>query len=337
VVTPAQVAIPVGIRAIGTFTPERVVDNAELAEVLDTSDEWIRKHVGIATRVIAAADQWSSDLGARALLDACERAEVRPESLDLVICGTYTPDTSLPPTASIIMNKAGIRDVPGFDINAGGCPGSVFALDIGARYVASGGYRRVAVVLTDVTSRVLDPADRSTRVIFGDAAACYLLEPLLPDRAGVGTALLGTSPQKSAAVHVVRQRRAEPSGFGDLYMDMVGREVRAFVLSTVPAFIRTLLLREGLQPDDVDFYALHQPNLHLVHHILDALGQPWTKTLTHVERLGNVSGASVPMALREAVDTGALKPGDRVVAAAFGAGVSYGAVVLRWPAAEDFR
>ncbi|HEY0216959.1 MAG TPA: hypothetical protein VGC57_11260, partial [Cellulomonas sp.] len=138
---------PVGIRAIGAYLPERVVTNTELAERLPTDPEWIERRIGVRTRRFAAPDEWASDLGARALLDACEQDGLDPQDLDLVICATYTPDHMLPSTACAILATLGVDGVPCFDVNSGGCPGSVFALDVGAKFVRAG-YRRVAVVLT---------------------------------------------------------------------------------------------------------------------------------------------------------------------------------------------
>lgn len=331
----------VGIRAIGKYIPSRVVTNEELENRLPTTSEWIQQHIGIETRRVAEVHEWSSDLGARALADACREADLEVRDVSLVICGTYTPDQMLPDTASAIMAKAGIHGVPGFDINSGGCPGAVFALDVGTKYAASGEYPRVAVVLTDVTSKTFDPEDRTVGVIFGDAAACYLLEPTARCR-GIGNALLRSDPSHYWSAHVAREQRFDAhgerksSGFGDQFLTMRGRDIREFVLRTIPEFIREFLCKASLSADDVDFFALHQANRHLVHGVLEALGQPLTKTLTNIERIGNTSGASVPLVLSEAAESGQLKPGDLALLAAFGAGLNYGATLVRWCEAEDF-
>lgn len=331
----------VGIRAIGQYLPERVVPNAELEAMLPTSDTWIRDHIGIKTRRLAAPCEWSSDLGARALADACVRADVHPHEISLVICGTYTPDHLLPNTAAAITRKAGLPAVPAFDVNSGGCPGAVFALDVGRKYVESGEYHRVAVVLTDVSSRLFDPEDRTVGVIFGDAAACYLLEPCRPG-SGIGPVALGTDSSRYWSVYAAREARTDAqgrpkvSGYGDQFTTMAGREIRDFVLGTVPAFVREFVAKADVDFSDIDFIALHQANLRLVHGILDALGQPRSKTLTNVERLGNTSGASVPLVLREAEDTGRLQAGAQVLLVAFGGGLNYGAALVRWSAPEDY-
>jgi 3-oxoacyl-[acyl-carrier-protein] synthase-3 len=336
-----DVRFGVGIRAIGQYIPETVVSNAELERRLDTSNAWIQEHLGIRTRHVSAPREWSSDLGAAALTDACAQAGVRPDSIDLVICGTYTPDHMLPNTAVAIMRRLGLIGIPGIDVNSGGCPTSISALDIGATYVSAGAYRRVAVVMADVSSKLFDPTDRTVGVIFGDAAACYLLEPV-DAGIGVGRAVLRSDPSHYWTAWASREVRIDGagqrirSGFGDNFMVMAGREIREFVLGCIPDFLREVVSKGGVTLDEVDFYAIHQANWHLVHSVMDHLGQPHQKTLTNVERIGNTAGASVPLILRQALDADRLHAGDLVLATAFGAGLNYGAVLISWCGPEEF-
>lgn len=331
----------VGITSIGKYIPAQLVTNADLADRLPTTASWIRERIGVETRHFAGPDEWSSDLGSRALLDACARRGVDVSSIDLVICGTYTPDHMLPNTAAAIMSRVGIDGTPGFDVNSGGCPGAVFALDVGAKYVASGAYPRTAVVLTDVSSKLFDPEDRTVSVIFGDAAACYLLEPTLTEPS-IGSAMLRSKSSRYWSVYAARGARVDcngapkTSGFGHNFTTMQGREIWEFVAGTIPGFIAEFLAKSGLTPDDVDFYAVHQANINLVHLILRTLGQPLTKTITNVSRIGNTSGASVPLVLREAADSGKLRPGHLALLVAFGGGLNYGATLVRWCGPEDF-
>lgn len=334
-------AFGVGIRAVGRALPERVVTNAELERRLDTTDQWIRDNIGVRTRHVAADHEGSGDLGARALLDACAEAGVDANTVDLVVCGTYTPDHMIPANAVAIMRKAGLTGATGFDVNSGGCPGGVFALDVGAKYVASGDYQRVAVVLVDVNTKAFDPTDRTVGVIFGDGAACYLLEPAVAGT-GISTTVLRTDPDGYYIAYVSREPRTDAAGepiksrFGDNFAVMVGREVRDFAMEVMPAFVAELVGKEGLTTDDVDLYLFHQANLHIIHAVLDKLGQPPSKTVTNVQDNGNTSGAGLALAVRDAVDQGRVRPGDTVVLASFGAGMSYGGVVLRWCAPTDF-
>ncbi|MBF8193321.1 ketoacyl-ACP synthase III [Nonomuraea sp. K274] len=331
----------VGIRAIGRYVPERVVTNDELAARLPTTSEWISERIGIETRRVAASDEWSSDLGAYALTDACGQTGITPDQVDLVICGTYTPDLMLPSTAVAIMRKAGVDGGAGFDVNSGGCPGAVFALDVGRRYVQSGEYARVAVVLTDVSSKLFDPEDRTVGVIFGDAAACYLLERTQAGR-GISRVTLRSEPAGYWSAYVAREARAgadgrpKTSAFGQNFTTMEGGEIRDFVLGPLPKFIESFVRDQGLEIADIDFFALHQANLRLVHGVLDTLGVPLSKTLTNIERIGNTSGASLPLVLREAMDTGRLRSGQRAVLVAFGSGLNYGAALVDWSGPADF-
>ncbi|CCH29443.1 ketoacyl-ACP synthase III [Actinosynnema sp. NPDC047251] len=331
----------VGIRSIGRYLPDRVVSNADLERILLTRDDWIRENIGVRTRRMAADDQWTSDLGAAALLDACARAGVRPSEVDLVVCGTYTPDHMAPPTAMLVIDKSGAVGAAGFDVNSGACPGGVFALDVGAKYLASGQYRRVAVVLADVSTRTMDWKDPGPAVIFGDGAACYLLEPCTPGL-GIGTTLLRSDPSAYQAVRVARERRTRrdgtrlSSGFGDNFSTLDGNAVHGLAVGEVPPFVEELLAAAGREVEDIDLFALHQANLYIVREIMAAIGVPMDRTVVNIEKYGNTSGASVPLVLREAEDTGRLSPGDQVVLAAFGSGFSMGAALVRWCGPEDF-
>lgn len=331
----------VGIRAVGGHVPEKVVTNADLEKRFDTSDEWISTYIGVKERRWSAPDEWTSDLGVAALLDACTRAGVAPDSLDLVICGTYTPDDMLPATAVSIMRKAGIEGVPGFDVNSGGCGGGVFALDVGAKFVKSGEYRRVAVVLADVNTKLLDPEDRTAGVIFGDGAACYLLEPTVPGT-GVGGALLASHPSAYFHAYTTREKRTfadgrpKQTGFGDNFAVMNGRPVRDFAMEHVPVLFQRLVKDAGLTSDDIDLIITHQANYHLIHDLLKELGLDRDRTYTTVQRYGNTSGSGVVLALRDALDEGRIKPGDTIALVSFGAGMSMGGTIVRWTAEADF-
>jgi 3-oxoacyl-[acyl-carrier-protein] synthase-3 len=331
----------VGIKAIGGSVPECVVTNADLERRLETTEAWIAQNIGIQTRHWSGPDETTADLGARALADACERAGVSLESIDLVICGTFTPEHMIPAAAVAIMRKLGMRDVPGFDVNSGGCPGGVFALDVGAKYVASGQYRRVAVVLADVTTKLFDPEDRTVGVIFGDAGACYLLEPTKPGT-GVSSALMRSDPSTYETAYVKREKRSWPDGspkqsaYGDNFCYMHGRSVRDYALDRIPNFVEELAKRHGLALDDIDLIIFHQANFHLIHQMMQRLNLPPEKTLTTVQKLGNTSGSGVPLALREALDENRVKPGDNVVLVSFGAGMSHGGAVVRWPGSDDY-
>ncbi|SEQ48196.1 3-oxoacyl-[acyl-carrier-protein] synthase-3 [Streptomyces sp. yr375] len=328
----------VGIRSVGRFVPDTEISNEQLVERFDTTDEWIRRKLGIHTRRVAAPDQSTSDLAVGALYDACARAGVAPDSLDLVICCTGTPDHMLPAMAAAVLRKANLLDIRGFDVNAGGCAGGVFALDVGVKYIRSGEYHRVAVVIADTVAQCLDPEDRTAHAIFGDGAACYLLEACRPGR-GIGPTLMRTRPELYYTAFT--ERLDPPGGFpnrfsGPNYMRMDGGGVRDFALDVIPDFAEQVVKAAGTTLDEVDLIVSHQANPTLLRRLMAELGQPETKTVVVADRLGNTSGSSVVLALADAVDHGRLNPGDDVLVVSFGSGMSYGGTVVRWCGPEDF-
>jgi 3-oxoacyl-[acyl-carrier-protein] synthase-3 len=329
----------VGIRSAGRFVPDLEISNEEIVSRFDTTDEWISEKLGIHTRRVARPGQLTSDLAVGALQDACRRAGVAPETLDLVICCTGTPDHMLPAMAAAVLRKAGLFDIVGFDVNAGGCAGGVFALDVGAKYIRSGEYHRVAVVIADTVAQCLDPQDRTAHAIFGDGAGCYLLEACQDGR-GIGPTLMRTKPELYYTAFTERQLPPEslPNRFsGPNYMRMDGRGVRDFALEVVPDFAEQVVKAAGTTLDAVDLIVTHQANPTLLRTLMRELGQPESKTVIVADRLGNTSGSSVILALVDAVDSGRLRPGDDVLLVSFGSGMSYGGTVLRWCAPEDFR
>jgi 3-oxoacyl-[acyl-carrier-protein] synthase III len=229
----------------------------------------------------------------------------------------------------------------GFDLNSGGCAGGVFALQAAAKYVADGTFRRVAVVLAETMSKLLDWSDRDTAVIFGDGAACLLLERCV-DGGGIQRTEIHSDASRYFTAHVSRGPRYDDagkpisSGFGDNFMSMVGRQVLSFALENVPAFTQRFCKDASIELDELELIVLHQANLRLVHRIVEKLGLPLSKTMTNVEKYGNTSGAGVPLVLWEAQNTGRLRRGDPVLAVTFGTGMSYGGALIRWCDRSDF-
>jgi 3-oxoacyl-[acyl-carrier-protein] synthase-3 len=327
----------VGIRSIGVCVPENEVTNAQLVERFDTTDAWMRERLGIFSRRIAGPDEYTSDLALGAFEDACKRAAVDPASIDLLICCTSTPDHMIPAMAAMVLRKAQIRGVPGFDVNAGGCAGGLFALDVGHKYLQSGQYERVAVVVADTVAQLNDPDDRTQHAIFGDGAACYLLERC-SDSPGIGQTLLGTDPERYYTAFVERVdsegRLNRFSGSNVTRMD--GRGVKDFALSVVPELVDEVIKLAGVGLDDVKLIVTHQVNPTLVRNLISLLGQPSDKAVIVADKFGNTSGSSVVIALAEAERTGRLSPGDAVLLLGFGAGMSYGGTVVHWCGSENF-
>ncbi len=327
----------VGIRSVGVCLPENEVTNTQLVERFDTSDAWIRERLGIHSRRIAEPGELTSDLALGAFEDACKRAGVEPASIDLLICCTSTPDHMIPAVATMILRKAQIRGVPGFDVNAGGCAGGLFGLDVGHKYVESGQYERVAVVVADTVAQLNDPDDRTQHAIFGDGAACYLLERCTGSP-GIGRTLLGTDPERYYTAFIERVAgEGELNRFsGANVTRMDGRGVKDFALTVVPGFVDEVVESAGVTLDDVRLIVTHQANPTLVRNLIRLLGQPADKAVIVADKFGNTSGSSVVIALAEAERTGRLDPGDAVLLLGFGAGMSYGGTVVHWCGSENF-
>ncbi|MBM7090831.1 3-oxoacyl-ACP synthase III family protein [Streptomyces sp. NPDC014603] len=332
-----RVPTGVGIRSIGVCLPRHEVTNAQLVERFDTSDAWMRERLGITGRRIAGPDEFTSDLALGALEDACKRAGVDPADIDLLICCTSTPDHMIPAVAALVLRKAQVHGVPGFDVNAGGCAGGLFALDVGHKYMESGQYRRVAVVVADTVAQLNDPDDRTQHAIFGDGAACYLLEHCTGSP-GIGRTVLGTDPGRYYTAYI--ERVAEDGRLnrfsGPNVTRMDGKGVKDFALHVVPGFVDEVTAKAGVALDELELIVTHQANPTLVRELIRRLGQPAGKAVVVADRFGNTSGSSVVIALAEAERTGRLAPGDKVLLLGFGAGMSYGGTVVHWCGRDDF-
>ena len=318
--------ITASIECVGTYVPERVVTNAELETLLDTADAWIREKTGIEERRYAAEDELASDLAVRAIQDACGQIGIEPDDLQLVIVGTWTTDHLNPPTSSAVLRKLGIS-VPAFDINAGGCAGSIVALDVGARYVSGNPDARVAVVLTDVNSKMINWNDRTTAVFLGDGAGCYILSGRKKHLINSQYVVL---PEHYELAWVPGGGRASPSGDPELAsFHMDGRNIWKTLHAFVPRFLDQFLNGHCTR-EQLDLVVAHQANLRMLQSLLPACGIDMDKTHTTVERLGNTAGASVPLTVRSAEQTGRLNKGDTVLMIAFGAGMTVGASLWHW-------
>ena len=319
----------------GMYAPSRVMSNHDLEKLVDTSDEWIVSRTGIRERRIAADDESTTSLSVNAGRDALAVAGMSPEELDLVIVGTCTPDYYMPATAVLVAHELGATRAAGFDLMAA-CSGFVFSLATATAYVRSGMYRNVLVVGVEVLSRFLDYTDRNTCVLFGDGAGAVIVsasdEPgglLGLDMYSDGSGRDGIIfPAGGAACPTTPKTIAE----GGHFVHMAGKEVYKYATRQLAESARAALRDAGLAVDDVDQFLFHQANLRIIESVQNAVGIPSEKTYLNIARYGNTSAASVPMALVEAVADGRIKPGDRLLMAAFGAGFTAGAAVLEWTA-----
>ncbi|MEX2229230.1 MAG: beta-ketoacyl-ACP synthase III [Dehalococcoidia bacterium] len=323
--------LPVRITGVGGYLPPRTLTNHELAQMVDTTDDWIFSRTGIRERHIAGPEETSSTMGIAAARAALASADVDAADVDMIVVGTSTPDGMFPATATRIQHGIGATHAGAFDVNAA-CAGFLHALSVGAQYVASGSAQRVLVIGSETMSRILDWTDRGTCVLFGDGAGAVLLESAAPGELGGIDALL---------------LRSDGSQAGSLYADgpctpaLAGARAEAHIVMDGQAVFRSAvtglanaaadaIAEAGLTIDDIALCIPHQANVRIIQAVAKSLSLPMDRVFVNLDRTGNTSSASIPLALAEACATGRLQPGDRILFAAFGGGLSWGAAVLLW-------
>ena len=327
-VTPRRV----GILGLGYYVPEKIMTNADLAQLVETSDEWIRSRTGISQRRIVAAGQATSDLGVEAARRALADAHLAPTDLDLILVATMTPDMPCPSTACVVQAKLGIAQVAAFDV-AAACTGFVYALVCGQQFVANGAARHVLVVGAEVLSRVVDWTDRSTCVLFGDGAGAAVLG--LVDDGGMLGSYLGSDGTKADLLKVPGGGSLVPASHESVdqrlhYLKMNGAEVFRIATRTMAEAAEQGLRQCGLTAQQVACVIPHQANLRIISAVMERLGVPLEKVYLNVDRYGNMSAASTIVALCEAVQAGRIRKGDYVLLVAFGAGLTWGSLVIQW-------
>jgi 3-oxoacyl-[acyl-carrier-protein] synthase-3 len=319
----------VSITGLGCKTPDRVVSNDELSQYVDTSDAWIRERTGIRERRMAAKEEALSDIALPACLDALRQAALDGKDIDLLIVATVTPDMAFPSTGAILADKLGAVDAAAYDLSAG-CTGFMYALAQAYGMLAGGLAKRALVVGGDLLSRILDWEDRSTLVLFGDGAGAVVLE-VVPDQGFLGFEL-GADGSGGANLWLPGSGSRifdEP----DRYVKMNGREVFKFATRILVQSAEALLDQCGLSIADVDVYVPHQANMRIIDYATKRLGVPSDRVVVNVDRYGNTSSGSIPLALADAAADGRLKPGKLVLMTGMGAGLTWGSALIRWTAA----
>jgi 3-oxoacyl-[acyl-carrier-protein] synthase-3 len=311
--------------------PERVVTNDELATMVETSDEWIRERTGIRERRIAAEDEALTDIARPAAADALADARIDPAEIDLLICATVTPDMMFPTSSALLADSLGMRNAAAYDLLAG-CTGFVYAIAQAYGMLASGLARRALVVGGDVLSKILDWEDRSTIVLFGDGAGAVVMEPVA--RGGFLGFELGADG--AGGEHLwypgSGSRRFEGS---DAFVKMNGREVFKFATRVMVHSATQVLAACGKTVDDVDVYVPHQANKRIIDYAADKLGIPSEKIVVNVDRYGNTSSGSIPLALADARAEGRLRDGALILLTGMGAGLTWGSALIEWTALPD--
>jgi 3-oxoacyl-[acyl-carrier-protein] synthase-3 len=313
--------------------PSRVVTNAELEKLVDTTDEWIRTRTGIRERRIAAEGEVVSQFATEASRRALEAAGVPPEDVDLIICATVTPDMPIPATSCTIQVDLGCTKAAAFDMQAG-CSGFIYAQSVAKQFILTGRCRNVLVIGAELLSKYLDWSDRSTCVIFADGAGAVLLQAGDPPRGVLASAMhtdgsmrdLITMPG-GGCLHPPSQAMLRD---GMQYIRMKGNETFKIAVRAIEEVSREVLDAAGLKPDDVDWFVPHQANMRIIDAVGQRLGIPQERCFVNIEKYGNTSAASIPIALDEAVRAGRVASGQVILMAAFGAGLTWAASVVRW-------
>ncbi len=324
------------ILGTGHFLPEHVRTNDELAQLVETSDEWIRDRTGIRERRIAPPDLQNSDMAAAAARRALEAAGTAATDVDLVIVATVTGDHPMPATAVLVQQKIGAGNCPAFDVSAA-CAGFVYGLTIADAFIATGRARRVVVVGVELLSRVVNWRDRTTCILFGDGAGAVVLGPQ-EDPSPTASALLGTSIHTdgtlAASLMIPAGGTAKPVTADVLELAenkvfMRGQDIFKVAVKNLTSTSKESLERAGLGIDEVDWFCSHQANLRILDQVASRLGIAPEKVLTNIERVGNTSSASIPILLDENVRTGRIKKGHTVLMSGLGAGISWGSALVR--------
>jgi len=319
---------PISITGLDAHVPDRVLTNDELSTIVDTSNEWIMERTGIRERRIAAPEEALTDLALPAARGALEQAGVEAKDVDLLVCATVTPDMMFPTSSALLADELGAPDAAAYDLLAG-CTGFMYALAQAYGMMAAGLAQRALVVGGDVLSRILDWTDRSTLVLFGDGAGAGVLERV--ERPGFLGFELGADG--GGGIHLSLpgsgSRRIEDAT-GNGFVHMNGREVFKFATRVLVSSAEAVLERCGVSVDEVDVYVPHQANVRIMDHAAQKLGIPRERMVVNVDRYGNTSSGSIPLALADAQREGRLKKGDLVLMTGMGAGLTWGSGLMEW-------
>lgn len=328
------------ITAVGHYVPDKILSNKDLEKMVDTNDEWIRTRTGIVERRIVEPGVASSDMGARAAEAALRNRGISAEEIELIIVATVTPDMFFPSTACLIQHKIGASRAWGFDLS-GACSGFLFALQTATQFIESGTHSRVLVVGTDTMSSITDYTDRNTCVLFGDAAAAVLVEPSTEEGYGILDTIVRCDGSGRDALYMRAGGSLMPATHETVdkrlhYIYQDGKSVFKVAVVSMADVSAEIMERNALSGKDVDWLVPHQANLRIIDATAKRMGLDSSKVMINIDRYGNTTAATIPLCLSEWWQQGKLKRGQRVVLASFGAGYTWGAILVRW-SVQDAR
>ena len=321
------------ISALGTYLPPRVLTNADLEKMVDTSNEWILERVGIRERHIADKGVAASDMAVEAVKNLLAAHPFDLQEVDLIVVGTVTPDMMYPSTACLVQHKLGIKNTWGFDISAG-CSGFVYALNTGVKFVESGQYKKVLVIGADKNSAMTDYTDRAVCIIFGDGAGAVLLEPSR-DGEGVIDHVAQIEGGGGKFLYMPGGGSLNPASHETVdhkmhYIHQDGQQVFKYAVKKMAEMTERILEKNNLSGKDVDCFIAHQANKRIITATADRLGMPLEKVVINIDRFGNTTAGTIPIAMQTAIEEKNLKKGDLLLIAAVGAGFTSGASLMRW-------
>ena len=322
------------ISALGTYVPPRLLTNADLEKMVETSDDWIRDRTGIRERHIVSDGMATSDLAVEAAKKALAARGIEASDLDAIIVSTVTPDMFFPSTACVVQHKLGAKGVWGFDLSAA-CSAFVYGVSVGAQFIAAGSHKKVMVIGADVMSSIIDYTDRATCVIFGDGAGAVVLEPAEEDSVGIIDFLHEVDGSGGCALYMPGGGSLHPSTHETVdkkmhYVHQDGQAVFKFAVRKQTELCERLLQRNGLKGSDIDTFIPHQANRRIITATADRLGLKPESLVINIDRFGNTTAATIPLAMDTARQEGKLKKGNLVMLASVGAGFTVGATLLRW-------
>ena len=322
------------ISALGTYVPPRLLTNADLERMVDTSDEWIMARVGIRERHVVDKGVATSDLAAAAAQKALDQRGLKPTDIETIIVGTVTPDMFFPSTACVVQNKLGATGAWGFDLSAA-CSAFLYSIQTGAQFIASGAHKRVLAIGSDVMSSIIDYTDRATCVIFGDGAGAAILEPAENDSEGLIDFIHEVDGSGGQFLYMPGGGSLHPSSKETLakrmhYVHQDGQQVFKFAVRKQTDLCTKLLERNGLKGSDIDVFIPHQANLRIINATADRLSLRPESVIVNIDRYGNTTAGTIPLAMQTAIDEGKLRKGSLVLLASVGAGFTIGATLLRW-------